>query len=303
MARAPGARGDPRLVDYLRSHLVVMQVRTLGPLVASGAVRVGATVGRIDSIIHACDVVTVEPAALVGAMRPQPMALVISHEDDEVLVIDKPAGMHVHPLGPHREGTLLNGLLWHAGARSDDPWGAWRPSPAHRLDRAASGLVAIAKRAAVHETFRTLLADGGLTRRYRAIVVGDVRGDAGTIDAPLGRDPALDYRRAIVADGQRAVTHWRVVERQGARTIVELDLQTGRTHQIRAHLASVGHPIVGDTLYATGGTPASVIALHAIELRFRHPTKGRAVVCASTPPASFALTAGAPGQARAASVI
>jgi len=273
-----------RLLDHLRAHLVVVPVRALGPLVVEGAIRVGSTIGRTDSIIRPDDIVTVDPASLGDAMIPEPMDLVIHHEDDDVLVIDKPAGMHVHPLGPHRTQTLLNGLLWRCGARDTDPWGAWRPAPAHRLDRAASGLIAIAKRAEVHETFRRLLGHGGLSRRYRAIVLGDMRGDAGTIDAPLGRDPAFDYRRAIVADGQRAVTHWKVVDRRGGRTIVELTLDTGRTHQIRAHLASLGHPIVGDSLYAGGTASASEIALHAIELRFTQPTTGIEVVCTSRPP-------------------
>jgi len=179
----------------------------------------------------------------------------------------------VHPIGPYRSGTLLNALLWHCGARQDRPWGTWRPAPAHRLDRAASGLIAIAKSAAIHDAFRRLFASGGIARRYRATVHGSPRDDAGTIDAPLGRDPALDYRRAIRPDGQRAVTHWRVVERLGDRSVLEIELETGRTHQIRAHLASAGHPIVGDGLYIDG-IATQVIELRATELRFSHPRTG-----------------------------
>jgi 23S rRNA pseudouridine1911/1915/1917 synthase len=187
--------------------------------------------------------------------------------------------MHVHPLGEYRRGTLLNALLWHAGARSDQPWAAWRPRPAHRLDRGASGLVAIAKHAHVHDALRLQLASGAMQRRYRATVEGVVPADAGTIDQPLGRDPANDYRRAIVDGGQPAVTHYRVLTRTPTHSVVELELTTGRTHQIRAHLTSLGHPIVGDVLYggAALGT-ADTIELRAIELSLDHRDRRRTYV-------------------------
>jgi len=280
-----------RLVDHAKAHLVVVPVSEIGGLIAGGALQIEGRIGRIADLVHRGDLVTVDAAALAPLrVRPEDSALLVHHEDAELMICEKPAGMHVHPIGPYREGTLLNRLLWSCGARPDQPWGAWRPSPLHRLDRAASGLIAIAKSARVHDAVRRLLADNRLERRYVAMVTGRVERDAGTIDAPLGRDPALDYRRAIVPieqGGQRAVTHWTVLARHPDRTLLEVILETGRTHQIRAHLASLGHPIVGDTLYARGADAAPAIALHAIGLRFRHPWTGEELSCTSRLPERF----------------
>lgn len=265
---APG-----RLVDVARQHLAVLAIDRVGPAIAGGAVTVNGRVGAINDGVVAGDVLAA--GALADALVPEPAELGVVAEDDDLLVVDKPAGLHVHPLGAHRTGTLVNRLLWHAGARPDQPWAAWRPRPAHRLDRGASGLVVIAKRAEIHDALRVALEAHAIERRYLATVHGRVAADAGTIDAPLGRDPGNDYRRAVVAGGQPAVTRYQVVRRADTTTELALELATGRTHQIRAHLASVGHPIVGDTLYGAPGEPSPVIALRAVSLRLRHPRDHR----------------------------
>lgn len=276
-----------RLVDHAKAHLVVVPVGAIGELIKRGALAIDGRAGRIDAPVAPGARVTVDAAAIAEvAFIPEDVPLAIAFEDDDLIVVDKPAGMHVHPLGPHRTGTLLNALLWHAGARPDEPWAAWRPSPMHRLDRAARGLVAFAKTAYVHDVMRRMF--DAIERRYRATVIGEVVGERGTIDAPLGRDPVCNYRRAVVPverGGQRAVTHWSVAARESGRTVLELVLETGRTHQIRAHLAAIGHPIIGDALYMQNATSSADAArgidLHAVELRFRHPRTGVEILCRS----------------------
>lgn len=265
-----------RLVDYAKAHLIVLPVAEVGELVARGGVRVDGRASNTAMMVAPGQSLEVD----VAGMLPQPIALAIIHEDDDLIVVDKPAGMHVHPLGAHRTDTLLNALLWHAGARPDQPWGAWRPSAAHRLDRAASGLLVISKHAAAQDALRRAFADGRVERRYRARVHGQPA-PSGTIDAPLGRDPQLPYRRAVVAGGQPAITHWKVVGDE-----LELSLETGRTHQIRAHLASIGHPIIGDTLYETGASSSPRIALHACALVVPHPRTGELLQFATQWPAA-----------------
>ncbi len=273
-----------RLVDYAKAHLATIAVGAVGPLIDRGAITVNGRVGTMSERVGPEDVIAVDPAAHAAAfpLVPERRALTICFEDDDLLIVDKPAGIHVHPMGPYRTGTLMNALLAHAGATPEQPWAAWRPHPAHRLDRATSGLVIIAKRAAVHEALREAFAAHRIHRRYRATVHGRVAEDRGTIDAPLGRDPTFDYRRAVVAvelGGQPALTHYWVVDRTGEHTVLELELATGRTHQIRVHLASIGHHIVGDSIYASANVTrddaSQAIELRAFELRFAHPRDGR----------------------------
>lgn len=284
--RVGAADEGRKLVDVAKDHLGVVAITEVGELVRRGGVHVDGSPGGINDPVPAGAVLTVasaQVAALAAAGRvtpPSPVELPVVHEDDDLVVVDKPAGMHVHPLGEHREHTLVGALLWHAGARPGQPWTAWRPRPTHRLDRATSGLVLVAKRPEVQRAVDLLRDDGRVHRQYRAEVGGVVTDDRGTVDAPIGIDPVDDRRRAVrrgTAAAQAAVTHWRVVDRSATTTVLALTLDTGRTHQLRVHLAHLGHPIVGDVRYgAAPGVPAPAadghrIALAAVRLRLPHP--------------------------------
>jgi 23S rRNA pseudouridine1911/1915/1917 synthase len=206
------------------------------------------------------------------AARAEAIALAIVHEDDAILVVDKPAGLVVHPGAGNRQGTMLNALLHHARELARVP----RAGIVHRLDKDTSGLLVVAKTVEAHTELVRQLAARAVTREYRALVHGRVSG-SGTIDAPIGRHPVARTRMAVTARGRAARTRYRVVERFGAATLVGVTLETGRTHQIRVHMRALGHPVVGDPTYGkrrgAGGALAAFPrqALHAARLGLTHP--------------------------------
>ncbi len=288
----PGAAAGERVVDVCRDHLGGVARRAIGPLIAAGDVTVDGRPSRIADPVAAGQVLRVTPgtmARLAGdglVTPPSERALTVVHADDDLLVVDKPAGLHVHPMGAHRGDTLLGRVLWHVGARPDQPWTTCRPSLAHRLDRPTSGLVAGALDVGIRDRLQTLLEQRRVVRTYRAVVHGLVAEDEGVVDVPLGRDPDDRRRRAVVEvghGGQAARSRWRVLDRDPAAgtTALELHLDTGRTHQLRVHLAPLGHPLVGDVAYGAPATgpPAdprvgSAISLRAVALRLPHPRTG-----------------------------
>ena len=208
---------------------------------------------------------------------PQNIPLDIVYEDEDVIVVNKPVGLVVHPAAGHPDGTLVNALLYHCGNSLSGINGQLRPGIVHRIDRDTSGLIIAAKNDAAHLSLAAQLEDHSLYREYHAVAVGGFREDSGTVDAPMARHP-VDRKKMAVdrTKGKRAVTHWEVLERYSGYTYLKCLLETGRTHQIRVHLASIGHPLLGDTVYGAK-KPVPGLAgqcLHAKKLTFTHPRTG-----------------------------
>jgi len=210
---------------------------------------------------------------------PQNIPLDIVFEDSDVIVVNKPKGLVVHPAPGHPDGTLVNALLYHCGNSLSGIGGELRPGIVHRIDRDTSGLIVAAKNDFSHQKLAAQLQDHTLARIYHCIVIGNLREDSGTIDAPIGRHHTDRKKMAVVANGRSAVTHWRVLERYQGFTYVECRLETGRTHQIRVHMAHTGHPILGDTVYGNKKPVPGLQGqcLHAVGLRFLHPRSGEPV--------------------------
>ena len=213
------------------------------------------------------------PEPEVVDLVPQDIPLDVVFEDGDVIVVNKPKGLVVHPAPGHPDGTLVNALMFHCGDSLSGIGGELRPGIVHRIDRDTSGLIIAAKNDMAHQKLAAQLQDHTLSRIYRCIVIGNLREDSGTVDAPIGRHHTDRKKMAVTKDGRNAVTHWRVLERFQGFTYVECRLETGRTHQIRVHMAHIGHPILGDTVYGNKKPVAGLQGqcLHAVGLRFLHP--------------------------------
>ncbi len=223
----------------------------------------------------------------------QDIPLDIVYEDADVVVVNKPRGMVVHPAPGHPDGTLVNALLAHCGDSLSGIGGARRPGIVHRIDKDTSGLVIAAKNDAAHLSLSAQLKNRTLSRVYEAIAVGRIRDDAGTIDAPLGRHPSDRKRQTVTDKNSRiAVTHYEVIARYNGYTHVRCRLETGRTHQIRVHLAHIGHPVLGDLVYGRKKPEKGLSGqcLHARELKFVHPRTNEMIALTSPLPDYFAQT-------------
>ena len=210
---------------------------------------------------------------------PQDIPLDIVYEDGDVLVINKPKGMVVHPAPGNPDGTVVNAVLYHCGSSLSGIGGVFRPGIVHRIDKDTSGLLIVAKNDRAHLCLSAQLKDHTLARTYEAVVIGTLKEDRGTVDAPLDRSPKDRKKMAVVSGGRRAVTHYEVLARYPGYTHVRCRLETGRTHQIRVHMAHIGHPILGDTVYGNKKPVPGLHGqcLHAVGLRFLHPRTGEAV--------------------------
>ena len=223
-------------------------------------------------------------------VEAEDIPLDIVYEDDELLVVDKPAGMVVHPAPGNHSGTLVNALMYHCGDALSSINGVIRPGIVHRIDKDTSGLLMVAKTDRAHNALSAQLAEHSITRRYKAIVYSNIKEDEGTVDKPIGRDPGNRLRNAVVyTNSKNAVTHYRVLERFGGFTLVEAVLESGRTHQIRVHMAYIRHPLLGDTLYgpAKNRYGAKRQMLHAGVLGFVHPVTGEYMEFNSPLPQDF----------------
>lgn len=212
-------------------------------------------------------------------VAPQDIPLDVVYEDGDVIVVNKPKGLVVHPAPGHPDGTLVNALLFRCGSSLSGIGGELRPGIVHRIDRDTSGLIIAAKNDFAHQKLAAQLQDHTLARTYECIVTGTLRQDSGTVDAPIGRHPADRKKMAVISSGRPAVTHWTVLARYPGFTHVQCRLETGRTHQIRVHMAHIGHPILGDTVYGNKKPVPGLQGqcLHAVGLRFIHPRTGEPV--------------------------
>ena len=290
LLRASEESKNQRLDAFLASSLDGLTRSQATRLIESGEVAVnGRAVSKSYKLAGGEDIAVTLPEPEPVEAVPQDIPLDVVYEDADVIVVNKPSGMVVHPAPGHPDGTLVNVLLYHCAGTLSGVGGALRPGIVHRIDRDTSGLIIAAKNDAAHQYLSAQLADHTLARTYECIVVGALREDRGTVDAPIARHPADRKRMAVVAGGREAVTHWEVIARYPGYTHVRCRLETGRTHQIRVHMAYIGHPILGDTVYGAKKEVPGLTGqcLHAVGLRFLHPRTHEVVELSCPLPEEF----------------
>ena len=280
-----------RLDGFLARSLENFSRSGAQKLLEGGNVLRNGKPGKKNDKLNTGDRIDVEiPEAKPVDILPKDIPLDIVYEDEDVLVINKPKGLVVHPAAGHQDDTLVNGLLFSKGASLSGINGELRPGIVHRIDKDTSGLLAVAKNDLSHAVLASQLKDHTMARTYEAIVCGSFREDSGTVNAPIGRHPS-DRKKMCVTprNSKEAVTHWEVVARYRGYTHVRCRLETGRTHQIRVHMAHIGHPILGDTVYGHKKPELgqSSQCLHAGILCFRHPKDGRPVMVMAPRPEYF----------------
>jgi 23S rRNA pseudouridine1911/1915/1917 synthase len=283
-----------RLDRYLSQELPDLSRSRIQQLIEQGKVQLNDQVCISKKInVKAGDRITLEiPEAQPLELQAEDIALDILYEDDQLLILNKPAGLVVHPAPGHPDGTLVNALLAHC-PNLPGIGGVQRPGIVHRLDKDTTGAIAIAKTDIAYQHLQAQLQAKTARREYLGVVYGAPKAENGVIDLPIGRHRQDRKKMAVVPieqGGRAAVTHWRVLERLGNYTLIHFQLETGRTHQIRVHSAKIGHPIVGDPVYGSGrsiGVNLPGQALHAWRLKLQHPLSGTLIEVTATPPQTF----------------
>ena len=279
-----------RLDAFLAARLPDLTRSAAARLIEGGLVTVdGKPAGKSARLTGGETVSVTLPEAEEPEARPQDIPLEVVYEDADVIVVNKPVGMVVHPAPGHPDGTLVNALLYHCGQSLSGINGQLRPGIVHRIDRDTSGLIIAAKNDAAHACLAAQLSGHTLARTYECLAVGNFKEDSGTVDAPIGRHRTDRKKMAVVPDGRRAVTHWEVIARYQGVTHLRCRLETGRTHQIRVHLAYIGHPILGDTVYGAKKPVPGLTGqcLHATGLQFLHPSTGEKITLTCPLPEEF----------------
>ena len=269
---------DERLDKFLSALRPDQSRSYLQKIIKDGNVLVNGEPKKSSYRLEDGDEVTADlPELKSPDIEPENIPLDILYEDDSILMVNKPKGMVVHPSAGHYTGTLVNAVLWHCQGQLSGINGVSRPGIVHRIDKDTTGVLVVCKNDAAHNAVAAQLKEHSITRKYRAIVHGVIKEDEGTVDAPIGRHPTERKKMASgVKNGKRAVTHYRVLERFQGYTYVECQLETGRTHQIRVHMASIHHPLLGDTVYgpAKDSHHLEGQTLHAMVLGLIHPVTG-----------------------------
>lgn len=264
-----------RIDKYLSDNMEDISRSYLQKLLKEKSITVNEKEIKANYKVQEGDMVSVSvPEPEEPDILPEEIPLDILYEDDSLMVVNKPKNMVVHPSAGHLSGTLVNAVLFHCKGNLSGINGIMRPGIVHRIDKDTTGALLICKTDTCHRILAEQLKVHSITRKYRAVVQGNLKDDGGTIEGPVGRHPADRKKMAInYKNGKEAVTHYRVLERFGNATYIECQLETGRTHQIRVHMASIGHPLLGDTTYGSAKNPYHLQgqALHAMVLGFLHP--------------------------------
>lgn len=271
-------KGGERIVKYLSEQLEDMTRSHIQKLIKENMVRVNGMAVKSNFKLSASDQIEVEiPELKEPDILPENIPLDILYEDQDILVVNKPKGMVVHPAPGHYTGTLVNAIMYHCKDNLSGINGVMRPGIVHRIDMDTTGSLLICKNDRAHQALAEQLKEHSITRKYHAIVHGRLKEDEGTIDKPIGRHP-IDRKKMSVhcTNGREAITHYRVLKRFQQFTYIECQLETGRTHQIRVHMSSIGHPILGDQVYGPAKCPYKLQGqtLHAKVLGITHPTTG-----------------------------